>query len=247
MLKAGLKSYLGVVLKPLSAYRVYNGRARDTQAPRLFILSHPMPNHYPPNSITLKGRHACLLPLHQSHLPGLVKAASDGRLWELFFTSVPAPDHIQDWYDTACAQESLGKSLVFTVMDQQQRVLGSTRFCNMDLPHRRLEIGYTWYAQSVQRTGINTECKLLLLEQAFEVMNCNAVEFRTDWFNRRSQAAIERLGAKRDGVLRRHMLLADGRVRDTVVYSIIRDEWEGVKANLRYQLAKHEGDATDTQ
>jgi RimJ/RimL family protein N-acetyltransferase len=117
-------------------------------------------------------------------------------------------------------------------------VIGATRYCNIDSTNKRLEIGYTWYALSYQRSAINTECKLLLLTHAFEVLDCNAVEFRTDWFNQRSQKAIERLGAKRDGILRSHMILPDGRVRDTVVYSILKHEWAGVKANLEFKLKR---------
>ena len=118
------------------------------------------------------------------------------------------------------------------------KIVGATRYCNIDQNHQRLEIGYTWYAKSAQRTAINTQCKLLLLSHAFEVLDCNAVEFRTDWFNHKSQTAIERLGAKRDGILRNHMILPDGRVRDTVVYSILKNEWLGVKMNLQYMLNK---------
>jgi RimJ/RimL family protein N-acetyltransferase len=116
------------------------------------------------------------------------------------------------------------------------RIVGCTRYLNIDAASRRLEIGGTWYAQQMQRTAINTECKLLLLRHAFEALDCIAVEFRTDWFNKRSQEAIERLGAKRDGVLRNHMIMSDGRIRDTVVYSVIGAEWSGVKMNLQHKL-----------
>ncbi len=194
----------------------------------------------PPTQLALFGDHAQLLPLTQEHLPGLELAASDGRLWELFFTSVPSPEGMAHWYHTAREQQENGRALPFTIVDpKQNRIIGSSRFCNIDVANKRLEIGYTWYAASYQRTAVNTECKLLLLQHAFETLDCNAVEFRTDWFNKRSQAAIERLGAKRDGVLRSHMILPDGRVRDTVVYSILKHEWAGVKANLAFKLQSH--------
>lgn len=185
----------------------------------------------------MAGEHALIVSLSEEHLEGLVAAACDGQLWELFFTSVPAPDTINTWFTKAKQQQELGLAIPFTVMDKAtNKIIGTTRYCNIDSNNKRLEIGYTWYAQSYQRSAINTECKLLLLTHAFEVLDCNAVEFRTDWFNQRSQKAIERLGAKRDGVLRSHMILPDGRVRDTVVYSILKHEWAGVKANLLFKL-----------
>jgi RimJ/RimL family protein N-acetyltransferase len=188
-------------------------------------------------STILTGQHARLAPLSQDHLNDLQDAASDGRLWELFFTSVPSPENLMTWFKVATEQRDKGLALPFTVFDQiKNKVIGATRYCNIDSTNKRLEIGYTWYAQSYQRSAINTECKLLLLTHAFETLDCNAVEFRTDWFNQRSQKAIERLGAKRDGVLRSHMILPDGRVRDTVVYSILKHEWAGVKANLEFKL-----------
>ncbi len=189
--------------------------------------------------ITLTGQYAQLEPLTQQHLAEILLAAADGELWQLFFTSVPTPEKTADWLSLALQMQDLGLALPFIVRDRRNgKIVGSTRFCNIDSKNQRLEIGYTWYSQSVQRSGINTECKLMLLNHAFENLGCIAVEFRTDWFNKRSQAAIERLGAKRDGVLRNHMLQADGRIRDTVVYSIIQTEWPGVKANLRYLLQR---------
>ena len=119
------------------------------------------------------------------------------------------------------------------------RILGSTRFCNIDVKNWRVEIGYTWYRQSAQRTGVNTECKLLLLQHAFEQLQCIAVEFRTNWHNHKSRAAIARLGAKQDGVLRQHMLMPDGQYRDTVVFSILNSEWPAVKAQLRWNQRRH--------
>lgn len=188
----------------------------------------------------LKGRWAQLFPLVRTHLPALETAASDGRLWELFFTSVPSPHLLETWFNTAMALQEKELAMPFVVVDaESNKIIGSTRYCNIDSANKRLEIGYTWYAASYQRSAINTECKLLLLTHAFEVLDCNAVEFRTDWFNHRSQAAIERLGAKRDGVLRSHTIMPDGRVRDTVVYSILKHEWAGVKANLAFKLQSH--------
>jgi RimJ/RimL family protein N-acetyltransferase len=150
---------------------------------------------------------------------------------------VPRPEEVRSYIEGLLAQRELGEAFAFAVRDTASgRIVGGTRYLHIDAAHRRLEIGGTWYAQSVQRTGINTECKLMLLAHAFETLGCIAVEFRTDWFNKRSQAAIERLGAKRDGVLRNHMIMSDGRIRDSAVYSIIQNEWPGVKTNLRHKL-----------
>lgn len=188
---------------------------------------------------TIQGQHVRLEPLTQDNLSEIQAAAADGELWNLFFTSVPTFEQTQQWLSLALEMQEQQKAIPFVVRNMADgRIVGATRYCNIDHHHKRLEIGYTWYAKSVQRSGINTECKLLLLTHAFETFDCNAVEFRTDWFNRQSQAAIERLGAKRDGILRNHMILPDGRVRDTVVYSIIRNEWPGVKKNLQYMLNK---------
>lgn len=185
--------------------------------------------------VNLTGNLVTLELLNAAHLPEIRLAAQGGELWKLFFTSVPAPENTEHWLQLALDMQTQQKAIPFAVRDNNSRkIIGSTRFCNMDHQNRRLEIGYTWYARSAQRSGVNTECKLLLLATAFEEMGCIAVEFRTDWFNRRSQTAIERLGAKRDGVLRNHMVLPDGRIRDTVVYSILQNEWPGVKRNLQY-------------
>ena len=189
------------------------------------------------DNVTLTGKHATLEPLALSHLEDIRSAVSDGELWKLWFTMVPKPAEVQGYIERLLAQRERGEALPFVVRNAETgRIVGSTRYLNIDAANRRLEIGGTWYAQSVQRTGINTECKLLLLTHAFETLGCIAVEFRTDWFNKRSQAAIERLGAKREGVLRNHMIMPDGRIRDTVVYSIIQNEWPGVRANLHYKL-----------
>ncbi len=193
------------------------------------------------NAITLKGKHVTLEPLEQHHLADIQAAAADGELWKLFFTSVPSPDNTQNWLNIALDMQQQQKAVPFVVRENASgQIVGATRYCNMDINNKRLEIGYTWYAQRVQRSPVNTECKLLLLGHAFEEFGCISVEFRTDWFNRRSQAAIERLGAKRDAVLRNHMILPDGRIRDTVVYSILHSEWAGVKKNLQYMQSKYE-------
>ena len=186
----------------------------------------------------LTGRHVTLRPLVPEDRDAIVAAAGDGKLWELFYTAVPGPETIDAWMERAFRERDWGRALPFAVTAPDGRVIGSTRFMRMNPAHRRLEIGTTFYARSVQRTAVNTEAKLLLLGQAFEAMDCVCVQFRTDWFNHASQRAIERLGAKRDGVLRSHTIMADGRVRDTVVYSILAHEWPGVKTNLASRLAR---------
>jgi len=187
--------------------------------------------------VTLTGRFATLVPLRQDHLSGLQEAAADGELWNLFFTSVPRPEDMQAWLDNALALQANNEALPFVILENfSGKVIGTTRFCNLDMSNRRLEIGYTWYARRVQRTAINTECKWLLLRHAFEQCKCIAVEFRTDWLNQISQRAIERLGAKREGILRNHKIMPNGRIRDTVVYSILDTEWRGVEENLRFRL-----------
>ncbi|MCX7219935.1 MAG: GNAT family protein [Burkholderiales bacterium] len=192
------------------------------------------------STVRLSGSHVQLEPLTNEHLSAIQSAASDGELWKLFFTTVPSTANTQQWLDTALEMQRQEKAIPFAVRSLLSgEIIGSTRYCNIDQNNKRLEIGYTWYAKRVQRSAVNTECKLLLLSHAFEVLSCNAVEFRTDWFNRASQAAIERLGAKRDGVLRNHTILPDGRVRDTVVYSILQNEWPGVKKNLQFMLNQY--------
>jgi N-acetyltransferase len=189
--------------------------------------------------ITLTGRHATLEPLASGHVDGLRKAVTDGELWKLWFTTIPTPGEMAEFIAQLMSERTQGKSMAFAVRDNQSGdLVGSTRYLNLDAANRRLEIGGTWYAARAQCTAINTECKLLLLTHAFETLNCIAVEFRTDWFNLRSQAAIERLGAKRDGVLRNHRIMPDDRIRDTVCYSIIQNEWPGVKINLRHKLER---------
>jgi RimJ/RimL family protein N-acetyltransferase len=190
---------------------------------------------------TLQGDNVSLEPLRQEHLAEIQAAAADGQLWKLYYTSVPTLENTQKWLDLALELQEQQKAIPFVVRHKASgAIIGSTRYCNIDHNNnKRLEIGYTWYAQSFQRSVVNTECKLLLLTHAFETFGCIAVEFRTDWMNRKSQAAIERLGAKRDAVLRNHQIMPDGRIRDTVVYSVIQNEWPGVKRNLQYLHDKY--------
>ena len=186
---------------------------------------------------TLIGDKVSLEPLKITHKNELLKAASDGELWNLWVTSVPSEKTIDTYLNRALADYELGLALPFVVKLQATgEIIGSTRYCNIDSNNRRLEIGYTWYAKSYQRTGVNTECKFLLLRQAFEVLNCIAVEFKTHWYNTASRNAILRLGAKQDGVLRNHRIDEEGNIRDSVVFSIIREKWGTVKKNLQFKM-----------
>jgi RimJ/RimL family protein N-acetyltransferase len=182
------------------------------------------------------------VPLADSHHDDLVEAVSDGGLWNLWYTSVPSPEGMRAEIDRRLRLQAAGSMLPFVVTaGAEGKAVGMTTYMNVDAANRRLEIGSTWYRKSVQRTGLNTQCKLLLLEHAFETLDCIAVEFRTHFFNKQSQRAIERLGAKLDGVLRNHQRAANGTLRDTCVYSIIQSEWPTVKASLEWQLARGEG------
>ena len=189
---------------------------------------------------TLKGRHVTLRPFVEDDLPALVEAAREGGLWNIFYANVSMMKTPERWLAAALKERDVGRALLFTVETRDGEVVGTTRYMRMAPQHRRLEIGGTFYATRVQRTGANTEAKRMLLAHAFEVMEVQAIQIRTDSLNKRSQAAIERLGAKKDGVLRGHQVMADGRIRDSVVYSIIDREWPGVRANLDYLLGKHE-------
>ncbi|WP_372587587.1 MULTISPECIES: GNAT family N-acetyltransferase [Sphingomonas] len=189
---------------------------------------------------TLVGRHVMLRPLVAADAPALGAAAADGDLTELFFANVMTFTDPEAAVAAMLTERDYGRAMPFAVETPAGAVVGCTRLMRMSRQHRRVEIGGTFYARSVQRSGVNTEAKLLLLTHAFEVMGCNVVQIRTDWFNKRSQTAIERLGAKRDGVLRSHQQMPDGRLRDLVVYSIIAAEWPGVRQNLRYLLARHD-------
>ncbi|MEO9893350.1 GNAT family protein [Aurantibacter sp.] len=181
-----------------------------------------------------------LVPLKSSHKEALLTAASDGKLWDLWYTWVPSEKDIDAFFDIAESQRANKIGLPFVVVDIKTNiVLGTTRYLNVDSQNKRLEIGSTWYAQSSQRTGINTTCKYLLLQHAFEKLNCNAVEFRTNWFNYKSRNAILRIGAKQDGVLRSHRMDANGVLRDTVVFSMLNIEWPTVKKSLEYEMNKY--------
>jgi RimJ/RimL family protein N-acetyltransferase len=186
--------------------------------------------------VTLAGTHARLEPLSSDHRDGLVTAVQDGELWKLWYTAIPAPEQMQADIESRLALQEAGSMLPFTVRDADGTIAGMTTYTNVDAANRRIEIGATWYAKRVQRSALNTQCKLLLLTHAFEKLNCIAVEFRTHFFNHQSRRGIERLGAKLDGILRSHRIAPNGTLRDTVVYSIIASEWPTVKAHLMYQL-----------
>ena len=188
----------------------------------------------------LRAGDLTLRPLEASDRSAILDASADGELWTLFYTAAPGPDTVDAWMERAAQERRAGRSLPFAVVKHGQ-VIGSTRFMRMNEAHRRLEIGTTFYAASAQRTGVNTQAKRLLLGHAFEQLNCLCVQFRTDWFNRPSRTAIERLGAKLDGVLRNHTIMADGRVRDTVSYSITANEWPGDKKHLDFLLGRKPG------
>ena len=189
--------------------------------------------------VTLRAAHARLEPLARDHLDGIRRAAADGELWKLWYTSVPSPEGTPAWLDAALDMRAQLGAMPFAVFDAAGGdIVGSTRYFNVDARNRRLEIGHTWYARRAQRTPINTECKLLLLTHAFESLDCIAVEFRTHWFNFASRAAIARLGARQDGVLRNHQLMPDGSRRDTVVFSILDSEWPAVKKHLDFLLRR---------
>jgi len=189
-----------------------------------------------PDPVTLRGEHARLEPLSHDHHAGLVEAVKDGKLWKLWYTFVPKPEDMTKEIDRRLGLQKAGSMLPFTVFDAVGTIAGMTTYMNIDAANRRVEIGSTWYARRVQRTPLNTQCKLLLLTHAFETLDCIAVEFRTHFFNHQSRRAIERLGAKQDGILRSHQVASNGVLRDTVVFSIIASEWPTVKTHLTYQL-----------
>lgn len=189
--------------------------------------------------VTLTGTNVILEPLSLEHLDGIKEAVKDGELWNLWFTSVPSPETAEATIQTALDLRENAGWMPFVVREKATgKIIGSTRYCNVDEVNQRLEIGYTWYAESYQRTLVNTECKYLLLTHAFEKLDAIAVEFRTHWHNLKSRAAIARLGAKLDGVLRNHQKSTNGVYRDTVVFSIINLEWPVVKKSLEYKLNK---------
>jgi RimJ/RimL family protein N-acetyltransferase len=186
---------------------------------------------------TLTGRHAILEPLSQRHHDGLVEAVKDGELWKLWYTIIPEPARMRADIDRRLGLQSNGTMLPFAVVDAiTGKPAGITTYMNVDAPNRRVEIGGTRYRKSLQRTAVNTECKLMLLTRAFESMDCIAVEFRTGFFNHASRRAIERLGAKLDGIIRNHQIMPNGNLRDTCVYSILASEWPAVKTHLSFRL-----------
>jgi RimJ/RimL family protein N-acetyltransferase len=185
------------------------------------------------------GNFVSVVPLTMEHHDDLVDAAGDGELHRLWYTKVPKPENIGAEIEGRLGLRATGSMLPFAIIERANgKAVGMTTYMNIDAANKRLEIGSTWYRQSVQRSPFNTECKLLLLQHAFENLDCICVEFRTHFMNIQSRRAIERLGAKLDGVLRSHMVMANGTIRDTAVYSIIASEWPAVKANLSWQLAK---------
>ena len=194
-------------------------------------MSWPLP-------ITLQGEHATLVPLSQAYLEDLIAAVKDGELWKLWYTMIPEPSKMKEEITRRLDLQQKGSMLPWVVIDNKNaKIVGMTTYMNIDAKNRRVEIGSTWYSKKVQRTAINTECKLMLLSHAFESLNCIAVEFRTSFFNFASRKAIERLGAKPDGILRNHIVMPNGTTRDTCVYSILPNEWPGVKANLLWKLS----------
>ena len=188
--------------------------------------------------ITLIGRHAALEPLFYEHEAALAEAVRDGELWKLWYTAIPSPEGMRAEIERRLGLKKAGTMLPFAVLSRSSgKIVGMTTYMNIDAKNRRVEIGSTWYAKSAQRTPLNTECKLMLLTHAFETLACIAVEFRTGFFNYASRRAIERLGAKQDGILRSHQRYADGSLRDTVVFSIVAQEWPAVKQHLQFKLA----------
>lgn len=186
--------------------------------------------------VTLNGAHARLEPLSKDHTDGLIEAIGD--LSSIWYTAIPTAEKMPAEIERRLALQAAGAMLPFTVVDAEGRIAGMTTYMNVDAANRRVEIGSTWYAKRVQRTALNTQCKLLLLQHAFERLDCIAVEFRTHFFNHQSRRGIERLGAKYDGIIRNHQIAPNGTLRDTVVYSIIASEWPTVKAHLTYQLER---------
>lgn len=191
-----------------------------------------------PAPLTLAGSHATLVPLSPAHNDALAEAVRDGELWKLWYTTIPSPEGMADEIERRLKLQARGSMLPFTVLDASGTPVGMTTYMNIDAVNRRVEIGSTWHAVRVQRSPLNTECKLMLLTHAFESLDCIAVEFRTHRLNTQSRRAIERLGAQLDGMLRCHARMADGTLRDTAVYSIVAAEWPTVKSHLQWQLQR---------
>ena len=199
--------------------------------------------------VALEGRHVRLEPMTRARAGAIAEAlaiaAADGTLWESKVTTIPRPENMRAYVDQALSELDAGVSMPFVTLDRASgKVVGTTRYMNIEAPHRRLEIGTTWLARSAQRTPINTEAKYLMLKHAFEVLRCIAVDLRTHERNAQSRAAIERLGAKLDGILRHHRIMPDGSLRNTATYSIIDTEWPAVKAGLEQKLAGRPGERT---
>ena len=195
-----------------------------------------------PEDVILTGTHARLEPLTQSHCPALREAVADGELWRLWYTTIPSPNGMASEIERRLALRAAGSMLPFAVVSLASGdPVGMTTYMNIDAAAKRVEIGSTWYRRSVQRSPLNTECKLLLLGHAFEALHCIAVEFRTHFFNGPSRRAIERVGAKMDGILRSHTRASDGTLRDTCVYSIIAGEWPAVRSHLGWQIERPRG------
>lgn len=191
--------------------------------------------------VALTGTHVSVAPLSQDHAADLTQAAADGDLHRLWYTSVPAPEAITGEITRRLSLLEAGSMVPFAILDPGGKAVGMTTYMNIDHANHRLEIGSTWYRKSVQRGPMNTECKLLLLTHAFETLDAIAIEFRTHFMNHQSRRAIERLGAKLDGVLRSHMVMPDGSLRDTAIYSITAAEWPAVRSNLRWKLEQPRG------
>jgi RimJ/RimL family protein N-acetyltransferase len=193
-----------------------------------------------PVPATLEGNGVRLEPLSDAHEKDLAAAAADGKLWELFFTSIPAPGEERAYIETALNGQKEGHMLPWAVREMKSgKIVGSTRYHDIIAPADRVEIGYTWYAERCQRTHVNTVCKLLLFSYGFEKLNCKVIGLRTDNFNFRSQRAIEALGVKKDGAIRHHWPRRDGTIRDTVMYSLLASEWPDVKRHLELRLERH--------
>ena len=188
--------------------------------------------------VALRGRHVHLVPLSLDHLDALTTAVQDGNLHELWYTTAPAPSDMREEILRRLALHQAGSMLPFAVLDANGTPVGMTTYMNVDTTNRRVEIGSTWYAARVQRTALNTEAKLLLLTHAFDTLACIAVEFRTHFLNQQSRRAIERLGAKLDGILRAHSVTRNGSLRDTCVYSITAAEWPAIRTHLEWQLTR---------
>jgi RimJ/RimL family protein N-acetyltransferase len=214
---------------------VHTAHRKLAPRPRVALLED---NPMPLDLVTLEGTHVRLEPLTPAHAEPLLAAAADGELWNLTVTIVPSRATVAEYLASAFRAQAAGRELPFVIRDRaRDRIVGTTRYRNIELAHRRVEIGSTWLAASAQRTAINTEAKLLLLRHAFEMLGCIRVELVTDFLNTRSRAAIERLGAKQEGVLRAHLIMPDGRLRDSVYFSILAAEWPYVRAGLTAKLA----------